>query len=270
MTKTTETLVVFPELKAELRCSTSEAGPLTFEEAKELIGWTEQPADSDDFSLRDVYSNKIKLSNNPTNRALKLPIAKRYALEFLRKVWHLNLETIVFGKSGEVRDGQHRIVGFILAEQQRSINPKKWGSGELTMEVLLGFGVSDDKETADSFDKGQSRSLDDVIYRHEDFEDNVSDNDQKKIARVLSGALRLVWLRCGGQTVSSAPHFPHSEALAFYKEHPGIFRSAKSIIKLDKGADKNEKLISSSISLAYATALYYLLVENVMLLWVPV
>ena len=77
MTKTTETLVVFPELKAELRCSTSEAGPLTFEEAKELIGWTEQPADSDDFSLRDVYSNKIKLSNNPTNRALKLPIAKR-------------------------------------------------------------------------------------------------------------------------------------------------------------------------------------------------
>tara|TARA_R110000824_G_scaffold401090_2_gene610638 strand:- start:2786 stop:4099 length:1314 start_codon:yes stop_codon:yes gene_type:complete len=258
MPKNTEAVVVYPELKAELRCSTSEAGPLTFEEAKELIGWTEEDSDSSTFTLKDTYNRKISLANNPTNRPLKLPIAKRYSLEWLRKVWHVNLETVVFGKSGQLRDGQHRIVGFILAEQQRQINPKQWGIEPLVMEVLLGFGVEDTNEVADSFDKGQARSLDDVIYRHEDFSSKLSDGDQKKMAKILAGALRLVWIRTGGQTVSSAPHFPHSEALEFYTKNPGILKSVNLITTLDRG-EKSEKLIGSLISQAYAAALHYLM-----------
>ena len=46
----------------------------------------------------------------------------------------------------------------------------------------------------------------------------MSDKNQKKVALVLSGAIRLVWLRTGGKQLSFATHFPHSEALEFFKE----------------------------------------------------
>lgn len=248
-------------IRVELRDVDGELGPLTVDEAKELIGWQEEPQGENwgqDFALKDTFNRKIRLTNNPTNRPLKLAIAKRYASEFLRKVWMLNLETIVFGVSGQIRDGQHRIVGFILAEQQRAINEKEWGSDPLIMEVLLGFGVSDAKDVADSYDKGQSRTLEDVVYRHEDFGVRTSDKEQRKISKLLSVALRLAWIRMGGLTVSNAPHFPHSEALEFYEKNPLILRSVKLAIGWDNGESK-ERLISSSISLGYVAALHYLM-----------
>ncbi len=259
-----ETMSTTKKPYAELRAEGEDKGPITFDEAKELIGWREEGADENwgtEFALKDMYGKKIRLLNNPTNRPLKLAIGKRYASEFLRRVWRLNLETIVFGLSGNVRDGQHRLVGFILAEQMRQLDPKQWGEDPLTMEVLLGFNVSDDKETADSYDKGQSRSLDDVIYRHEDFSQKTTDKEQRKISKTLSGALRMTWIRCGGLTVSSAPHFPHSEAMEFYEKHKGIMKSVKKIISLDSPQDEegSTKLISSILSLGYASSLHYLM-----------
>ena len=250
--------------RAELRTKSSPEGPLTVDDAKELIGWTVEGEDEDfgtDFSLRDTFGRKVRLTKNPTNRPLKLQIAQRYASEFLRGVWHFNMESIVFGASGDVRDGQHRLVGFILAEEQRSVDQKKWGHTPIVLEALLGFGVEDSNEVADSFDKGQSRKLDDVIFRRHAFSEGTSEGDQKKISRILAGAIRLVWLRSGGREVSSAPHFPHSEALQFYGEHSGILTSAEYIIKQDAG-DGNERRISSLISLATAAALHYLMSDS--------
>lgn len=256
---------VYPDRSAELRCIGSPGGPLTAEESKELIGWTvegegegEGEDFGTDFQLRDTFGRKVRLTRNPTNRPLKHQIAHRYALEFLRGVWQFNMESIVFGKSGELRDGQHRLVGHILAEEIRSVDQKKWGHEPIVMEALLGFGVEDSQEVADSFDKGQSRKLDDVIFRRHSFDEGTSEGDQKKISRTLAGAIRLVWLRSGGKEVSSAPHFPHSEALEFYGQHPDILKSAEFIIQQDKG-EGNDRRISALLSLPYAVALHYMM-----------
>ncbi len=249
--------VIYPEHKVELR---GDKNPLTVDEAKELLGWTEEDDGEDwgkEFDFKDKFNRKVRLTRNPSNRPFKIATAMRYASEFLRGVWHFNGESIVFGRSGELRDGQHRLVSFVLADQMRHINQAKWGSNQLTFPCLLAFGFSDEKEVADSYDTGRARSLTDVIYRHETLD--ADDKVAEKVSRHLGEAIRLVWLRSGGKTVSSAPHFPHSEAMDFYKEHPQILDSVKFILDADAGSEGNEKLLKPLMSLSYCAALHYLM-----------
>lgn len=259
----------YPEITSQLRARHVEAGPLTIQEAKEFIGWQEEPKKEaphngevvpepekfgNDFVLKDVFGRKIRLLNNPSNRPFKLPLAQRYCNEMLRGKWALNLETIVLDRFGFVQQGQHRLVGFILAEQERLINTARWGSKPVTLEVLMGFGVSEKPEVANTYDLGAKRSLADVLYRHQKFGRDVSDKEQQRTTKILSSAIRLVWLRLGGQQLSFAPHFPHSEAISFYEQHPGILESVQAINTLDEDGN-----ISVLITPGHAAALHYLM-----------
>ena len=252
--------VKYPKLIAEIRSKDHKKGPLTVDECKALIGWTEEPKDDSwgtDFVLKDLYGRKIRLLNNPTNRPFKRPLADRYANEHLRRKWSLNLESVVIDRLGNTLQGQHRIVGLILGEQMREIDPGKWGRSPLTYSTLVGFGADNRPANVNTYDLGSKRSLKDVLYRHQKFAKSVSDKQQKKISTVLSIAIRLVWLRSGGKQVSFAPHFPHSEALEFYKEHPGILNCVQDIVALDDG-EGGEKNIASLVSLGYASTIHYL------------
>lgn len=254
--------VVHNRVSAVLRAKGEKVGPLTVEECKELIGWEEEPADKDwgdDFALKDLYKRKIRLTNNPSNRPFRRPLADRYANEHLRGEWALNLETIVADKFGFITQGQHRLVGLILGEQLRQLDPERWGKSPLVYETLVGFGV-DAAKTANTYDLGAKRSLDDVIYRHERFDKKTTDKQQRMISKTLAVAIRLVWLRSGGKQVSFAPHFPHSEALEFYKEHPGILDAVQDIVATDTSEEyAGGGCISSQLSLGYASALHYLM-----------
>lgn len=251
-----------PEVCAVLRAKHTDEGPLTVDDCKSLIGWTEEPDDKDwekDYALKDLYGQKIRLTNNTRNRPFKRPLADRYANEHVRGKWALNLETIVVASNGMLQQGQHRLVGLILGEQIRQIDPNQWGKAPLVYEVLVGYGVSSKPETANTYDLGAKRSLGDVLYRHEKFAKGTSAKKQRGTALILAGAIRLVWLRVGGKQVSFAPHFPHSEALEFYGEHPDILQSVMDIVGLDGGEEGNEKCISSLVSLSYAAGLLYLM-----------
>lgn len=263
-TRKTSTTKRYPKICAKLRAKHVDAGPLDSVECKQLIGWTEQPPEEDwgkEFVFKDVFGKKIRLGNNPSNRPFKRPLANRYANEHLRKKWSLNLETIVLDENGNVLQGQHRLVGFILGEQLRQIDPKQWGATPLQFEVLLGFGVSPKPENANTYDLGAKRNLGDVLYRHQKFGKDVSDKEQKRIATILAGAVRLVWIRSGGNQVSFAPHFPHSEAIEFYRGHPEILQAVEQVIALDDGDEGGERCISSLISLSYAASLLYLMAD---------
>ncbi len=252
----------YPRVCAGLRAKHEKKGPLSVEECRELIGWTEQPPAKDwgkQFVLKDLYGRKVRLVNSTRNRPFRRPLADRYANEHIRGKWSLNLETIVLSDTGEVLQGQHRLVGLILAEQTRQIEPDRWGKTPLTYEVLVGYGVSNRPENANTYDLGAKRSLGDVLYRHQKFEKELTHKKQRGIANILSGAIRLVWLRAGGKQLSFAPHFPHSEALEFYGEHPDILRAVMESVKLDEGDEGNEKCISSLLSPSYAAALMYLM-----------
>lgn len=253
----------YPKICAILRAKTEKEGSLSVDDCKEVIGWTEKPEGENwsEFALKDLYGRKIRLVNNPSNRPFRRPLADRYASEHLRGKWSLNLETIVIDCFGNVLQGQHRLIGLILGEQLRQLDTKQWGDTPLTFEVLMGYGVSPAPENANTYDLGASRKLDDVIYRHQQFKKDTTDKEQKKVSKALAGALRLVWLRFGGKQISFAPHFPHSEALEFYKLHPQILKAVTEIISLDNGDDGNERRVSSLISLNYTAALCYLMAK---------
>lgn len=250
--------------RLELRSKGESEGPLTSDECCRIVGWTVEPEDKDkrwgkEYALKDLYGRKIRLLNNPINRPFKRILADRYASEHIRGKWSLNLETIVIAESGNVLQGQHRLVGLILAEQARQIDPKQWGSTPLVYETAIGFGASSLPVNANTYDLGKGRTLGDVLYRQHDFGNKVDDKKQRGLANILSGAVRLVWLRVGGKQVSFAPHFPHSEALEFKGKHPSIQRAVTQVGKLDEGEEGNEKCISSYLSLSYAGGLLYLM-----------
>lgn len=241
--------------------------PFTVDEAKKLIGWETEPADQDtwgedyvlrDFAVGDKPALKVRLTNNPSNRPFRLGLAKRYMTEMVRGKWKLNGETVIVDHFGYVQSGQHRLVGFILAEQLRQQNPTKWRDeydiqGELTLELAVFYGISPDSATVDSIDQGQKRTLGDVLYRQQRFKE-VSTKELKSLSNILAIAARLVWLRAGGKTVSDAPQFPISEAVDFLELHPRIMEAVEYI-----NLENRSGSISEYVSLGYAAGLMYLM-----------
>ncbi len=245
-----------------LRSMETKEGPLTLDDCKGFVGWSEEPEDGKwgaEYALKDLYGKKIRLLNNPSNRPFKRPLADRYAAAHLQGTWELNLETVVIADNENVLQGQHRLTGLVLAEQARQINPKRWGTNPLVYQTAMGFGVSSSTSLANTFDTGKGRSLGDVIYRHHKFPKKVSDKKQRGMSNILSGAIRLVWLRVGGKQIAFAKHFPHPEALEFYGKHPNIQKAVTEICRLDEGEEGNDQGISSLLSLPYAVGLMYLM-----------
>lgn len=263
--------------------------PLTVDEAKAYLGWeseseAEQAAEAEtaedsngdgkkkrkqkslkfgsDYTLRDSDGNKVRLMNNLANRPLRRTLALRYANEILRHKWKLNGETIVIDRFGVVADGQHRLVGVVLAEQVRKQNPEYWKKmygwrGPITVECLIVTGIDDKPDVRNTINLGLKRQLSDVLFQDAIF--NGTEQEQKKLSSVLAAATRLVWLRAGGMVVTDAPHFPHSEALDFLDQHPRLKDAAYFVEVEDGGGGVEGRKISSYLSLGYAAALLYLM-----------
>lgn len=243
----------------------AKVGPLTLDHAKELLGWTDEADGKEEFknvfAFRDVNGHKIRLANNEKNRPFRRGLAMTYATENLRNKWRQNGETIAFDVRGDLVSGQHRLVGMIFAEQMRAKNPSYWkedyGTSVIRMDCTVYLGIDDSKDVADTTDIGQKRSLGDVLFRNREFED-ATEKEQQGLANILAGAVRLVWIRCGGLQVSDAKKFPHSEALQFMEQHPGILDAVK-FIKNEDGGKESAGLIKNQVSLAYAAAMCYLM-----------
>jgi len=120
--------IKYSTIGADLRQAGAKDGALSVQDAKKLLGWTEEPKAGawEEWTLKDLEGNKILLKNNLTNRPFRLSLAKRYANEILRKAWAFNGESLILDKFGMVQDGQHRLVGLILAEQMRAKEKERW------------------------------------------------------------------------------------------------------------------------------------------------
>jgi hypothetical protein len=268
--KTTKpkTPILFNEPEVEM-FGVSGNDPMTVELMKEVLGWEEEPEGEDwgvDFLTTDFNRKKIRCNNNPTNRPFRRGLSARYASEIIRGKWAFNGETIVRDEYGMIQSGQHRGVGFVMAEQQRLLNPTKWRDdydvqGELTLPCLLVSGISSAPEVVDTLDIGQKRTFGDVLYRDKRFsgEDGKELEKKKlqKLSNVLSHATRLVWLRAGGMKVSDAPHFPISEGLDFIKAHPRLLEAVQYIDVENQGNS-----ISEYVSMGYAAGLLYLMMVS--------
>jgi len=258
--------IKFAKLGVDLRAKGQKDGPLSVDEMKGLLGWEEEPEGKDwgdDYLFKDLNKKKIRLTNNKTNRPFRITLARRYGSEMLRGKWKLNGEPFIFDRFGMTQDGQHRGTGFILAEQERQLDPKYWAGeygqrGPLSIDALIVTGISEKAEVVDTLGLGQKRSLGDVLFRRKEFA-GIKEKEQKRLANVLGGALRLVWLRTGGKAITDAPWFPHSEALDFLQTHPDIVKAVETVFKMENGSGADGKRISTKLSLAYAAGMFYLM-----------
>lgn len=243
------------------------SGPLDIDKMKAILGWQEEPEEGKwgaNFKFRDATGKKVKLANVKANRPMRIGIAQRYCNEFLRGKWRFNGESFIIDSNGQFQDGQHRGVGFILAEQKRLKDPGKWkeyiGTKPITLDALIVRGVSPKDDVVDTLNIGQKRTLGDVLYRNHTIAlarpKSFTDKELVVLSNILGGALRLVWMRVVNKAVNDAPHFPHSEAMDFLKNHKDLVRAVLQVYDYEGG---KEKMISSAVTVAYAGALMYLM-----------
>lgn len=216
------------------------------------------------IQVDSIEKAKLILDNfNDTNRPLSKSQYKLYANEMLRGKWRLNGEPFIFGIDDESGDEsgismQHRLHGLIEAITTYEKNPTEYPDANLELTVAVVYNVP--METADTVDLGMTRKHGHVIYRDE-FVDKVipkewsNTNSRKaKWCNTLAGAARLVWLRCGGATVSSAPKFIVSEMMDFIKdEHKNLCHFVSAVLSASE-----EEGAGLKISVPYIAGLCYM------------
>jgi len=199
---------------------------------------------------------------NTNNRPVSKSKTALYANEMLRNKWALNGEPLIFGIDEEgneaVISGQHRLLALIKAQDLYNADPDKYPDvvSPLTLHTVVIYGV--DLTTADTVDQINPRSHGDVLFRDEWTNTQIPEEWSKNASRkarwckALGGAARLVWLRAGGATVSSAPKFLTSEMLDFIKnDHPELCTVVSTVLTAAEG---NTGL---RMSLPYIAALSY-------------
>lgn len=254
--KEVEGEIVYPKYDFKLCCTPCqeavdfETAPLGIEEAKELLGWEENPGGNLDFKDRflfiDLNGKKIRCKFNPHNRPYKKDVMKAWMVEILRGKWQLNGETIIIGKYGNILSGQHRLIALVLAHQEwekDQTRPKPdqlwaevWGKDNPpTMSTFLVTGISEKDEVVNTQDTGKPRTFEDVLYRCNWFSDK-PEKERAQLAKVCDHAVRLVrertaqnleWNRRTG--MASTFKTPHSDCIEFVENHSRILECVRFI-----------------------------------------
>lgn len=203
---------------------------------------------------------------NTANRPLSKSQYKLYANEMLRGKWQLNGEPFIFGVDDSTGDEsgislQHRVHALIeaITVYNSTANPEvEYPNAQLYIEVAVVYNVP--IETADTVDQGMLRKHGHVLYRDEWVatvipKEWTNNNSRKaKWCNALAISARLVWLRAGGATVSSAPKFVVSEMLDFIKDdHKGLCDFVSSVL-----SSAEEDGAGLKISVPYIAGLCYI------------
>lgn len=234
---------------------------LTYEQARELIGWEEE-SDGVKFGHRydkevsSLAKRKVRLLNNLNNRPLYRAGVETLRQEILRKRWKFNGEPLIIGKYGTTANGQHRIVALILAVETWREAPEdypQWES-EPVLETLAVFGVDESDDVINTMDTCKPRTLTEAIFRSSHF-DSVPRGKRLKIAKMTDNAVRLLWHRTGTGLDAFASRRTHAESLAFIDAHPRVLEAVRIIHEMDL----QKKEISRLLQPGYAAAMFYLM-----------
>lgn len=264
--KKDEREVKFPE-PVSMLCRGDDA--LTAETAKDLLGW-EETDDKEKALLIDRDGKRIYCANNVNNRPLNMPNVESIVQEILYGRWKFNGENVIIGKTGLVLNGQHTLIGLILAEQDRLAGTckgtgKKWTTihpNPLAIEKAIMYGVDESDDVVNTLDTNRPRTLADVIFRSQYFQDftisaeggnrKLTKGERTQIARMCEHAIRLVWSRTGVENAFGLKR-THAESLAFLDRHKRIVDCVKHVY-----TDNTEGKIGDLISPGYASGLMYL------------
>lgn len=235
---------------------------LTIEDAKIMLGWCEVPKGNDKMivHLKDLKGNRIHLALSKTNRPISKANYAKLQSEILRNKWEFNGESIKIDNKDHVQDGQHRLVAFILAEQERVMDPEQWQvehgqKKPLTLCTVVSRGISAAQKVVDTIDQTRPRNIGDVIYRNGDFSDK-KHTEAKTLSKLLGQASTMLWQRFGGGKFSDAVGHPVSESLDLIQTHGKIKDALLFLWEEESGS---EKRISSMTGLGHSATLMYLM-----------
>lgn len=259
--------MVYPKVDVRL-CLRGTTEPLTAEAAKIILGWQEE-TDNVKFNLNylltDKHDKKIRCLNNVTNRPFYPQVAEDWMLEILRDKWRFNGESIIVDRHGMLHDGQHRLIGLVLATQEWALDKKRteprwqtfWKT-EPVIDALICLGVVGTDDVVNTIGTGKPRTLTDVLYRCAWFA-KLHESDRMNAARDLAYAVKLVWNRTAQnleftRKTGFKPRRPHSESLEFIANHERLLQCIQFIRE-----EGSEGKLSPFIPLGYAAGLLYLM-----------
>ncbi|MGL6095381.1 MAG: hypothetical protein ACRC7O_06235 [Fimbriiglobus sp.] len=248
---------LYPDVSV-LACKGDQA--LTVQIAKDLLGWEEESGDvkfGQDYLVKMDDGTKVRTTNNTKNRPVNKTWVETIAQEVLRKRWQMNGESITIGEHGQVLSGQHRLIGLIVAETERT-GPDakeyaKYWTGPCTMETVLVTGIREDDATVNTIDTGRPRTLSDVIYRSEYFA-KMKPAVRKVAAKMTDHAVKMLWHRTGASADAFAPVRTHAESLDFITRHPKLLKAVKHVLEED-----GEGRVGKILPPGYASAMLYLM-----------
>lgn len=105
------------------------------------------PENSRRVTITPLLAEHILLSLNSSNRPRRSNSVKQYADDMMGGRWRLTGDTVKFGKSGILRDGQHRLAACVRAG--------------VPFETFVLFGIEDDAFAV--IDTGRKRQGDDTF-----------------------------------------------------------------------------------------------------------
>lgn len=145
------------------------------------------------------------LEKNEGNRTISQGVVDRYARDMAAGRWRLTGETIVFGASGRLLNGQQRLWGCI--------------ESDTIFQVVVVRGIEDETAVMNVLDSGKARTLGDVLKINGETETNR-----------LGAIINTCWRYDNG--VIFQPTWPsHEEALAWFAQNEGV-RTAPGISKM--------------------------------------
>jgi len=207
--------------------------------------------------LTDLFGRRVVCWNNGRNRDLRIDWALSIAQDILNGHWRLNGETIVIGRTGLVLSAQHRLIGFVLADQLRETN-ERWRMihpEPLLLETFASIGLAEDQQTINTMDNTLARSDADAIKtvhafdswtvndkrkvkgseKLQSFVRTLDNGEKRKCSRMLAKATELLWDRVGAGRDEFHGRRTHSESAAFRDRHPRLLQCVKHIFEEDQG-----------------------------------
>lgn len=257
--------IIYPTVSVTLckKDAQDDTTGLTIEGAKQLLGWTQPEPGQPPFKeylLKDRVGVTTACTNNDNNRpfyyqSLCLPLM----FAILAGKYRLNGESIIIGKTGEILDGQHRLIALVLAVQEWLANPDKypyWTEAP-TIDVLIVTGVDESLETINTINVGKSRSLGDAIYACKLFKGSAK--QAKALSKVSDYAIRMLWSRTGACDNAFSVKRDHVESIAFLTRHPKLIEFVEYAHELNGP----NKVFNNYLSTGYLAALAYLMAVDV-------
>lgn len=246
--------VIYPEI---VMYEARGKGAITVDQIKALLGW--EKTEGENYLFLDEEGNKVRCTNNLTNRPLKPGNLELLKQERLNGRWQFNGETMIVGRYGSVLDGQHRGITTVLAEQIRlSDTPegkayRKRFPDPFTLETFIVYGIPETQDVINSINTGVARGFDDVMYTSPHLA-GMEPKARGMAAKMVNNAVKMLWHRTGAKNNAFSPIRSHAESMDFVNNHPHVLRAVKHIA--EENADGT---LGKIVSPGYAAAALFMM-----------